>query len=569
MSKLKYLITSKNKKFNPSFGQKIYMHPSLNLNSKKSGLNKYIWNSNKRKKKDYFYLKTVYENNLKYLTKTLNLIHNEKKPVSYWRIIIGPWLMDFLTFIYDRLESIRRYKKYNLKIILSKKKNIITPNSLIDFEYMANNDDWNLILDSFIIQNYFKKNFRIKKKVINFNIKKIYHQNQLSLKDNILNYLEKIVNFLCFKKKSFLIYQSYLNRLNIFKISKNFNYFQFVDHNNYYDYTHFKYNKSLRNFLFTKNKKKNLDQIFKDILPHVLPKQYLEGYKYLMNNSKNKFNDLKRVNFILTSVAYWYDETFKFFLADQKIKKTKIIIGQHGGLCHKYDQRLDHIMKISDQYLSWGNQHYENSKILKIGTLKSKINIKRDKLKYWAVLTVNTRPRCSFRIQSLMMNNQYFSYLVQIKKFLNNFPLEIRRKIAIKSLKEDYGWNVKEYFKKNFPEMDFYDDIKIEKLLNVSKLHIGSWLATIESETMRINYPTIIFNADKHFEHSKKLNFIFNDLKKKKLLFDDPKKASNYLISLFKNENFEKKNYKENYFIKYLTPEIDLNKIINYLKINT
>ena len=152
---------------------------------------------------------------------------------------------------------------------------------------------------------------------------------------------------------------------------------------------------------------------------------------------------------------------------------------------------------------------------MKIGTLKSKIDIKRDKPKYWAVLTVNTRPRCSFRIQSLMMNNQYFSYLVQIKKFLNNFPLEIRRKIAIKSLKEDYGWNVKKYFKKNFPEMDFYDDIKIEKLLNVSKLHIGSWLATIESETMRINYPTIIFNADKHFEHSKKLNFIFNDLKKK------------------------------------------------------
>ena len=32
----------------------------------------------KEKKKDYFYLKTVYENNLKYLTKTLNLIHNEK-----------------------------------------------------------------------------------------------------------------------------------------------------------------------------------------------------------------------------------------------------------------------------------------------------------------------------------------------------------------------------------------------------------------------------------------------------------------------------------------------------------
>ena len=51
--------------------------------------------------------------------------------------------------------------------------------------------------------------------------------------------------------------------------------------------------------------------------------------------------------------------------------------------------------------------------------------------------------------------------------------------------------------------------------------------------------------------------------------FKNPKKASNYLISLFKNENFEKKNYKENYFIKYLTPEIDLNKIINYLKINT
>ena len=101
---------------------------------------------------------------------------------------------------------------------------------------MANNDDWNLILDSFIIQNYFKKNFRIKKKVINFNIKKIYHQNQLSLKDNILNYLEKIIKFLCFKKKSFLIYQSYLNRLNIFKISKISIIFSLLT-NNYYDYT--------------------------------------------------------------------------------------------------------------------------------------------------------------------------------------------------------------------------------------------------------------------------------------------------------------------------------------------
>ena len=47
---------------------------------------------------------------------------------------------------------------------------------------------------------------------------------------------------------------------------------------------------------------------------------------------------------------------------------------------------------------------------------KRKIDIKRDKPKYWAVLTVNTRPRCSFRIQSLMMNNQYFSLIINLLK---------------------------------------------------------------------------------------------------------------------------------------------------------
>ena len=50
---------------------------------------------------------------------------------------------------------------------------------------------------------------------------------------------------------------------------------------------------------------------------------------------------------------------------------------------------------------------YNNTKILGTTSYFGMIETKRDKLKYWAVLTVNTRPRCSFRIQSLMMNNQY------------------------------------------------------------------------------------------------------------------------------------------------------------------
>ena len=62
----------------------------------------YHWDDRNKLYKDYQYLLELFERVLKELTIELNNIHNVSYSLRYWRIIIGPWLMSFLTVIFDR-----------------------------------------------------------------------------------------------------------------------------------------------------------------------------------------------------------------------------------------------------------------------------------------------------------------------------------------------------------------------------------------------------------------------------------------------------------------------------------
>ena len=52
----------------------------------------YHWNDDNKVKKDYEYLKDLYEVILKELSLKLNDLHNTNFTVDYWRILVGNWL---------------------------------------------------------------------------------------------------------------------------------------------------------------------------------------------------------------------------------------------------------------------------------------------------------------------------------------------------------------------------------------------------------------------------------------------------------------------------------------------
>jgi putative transferase (TIGR04331 family) len=56
--------------------------------------------------KKFSYLLKIYESLLETLSERLNKIHNLNYSVQYWRIIIGPWLFEFISIIYHNWKVI-------------------------------------------------------------------------------------------------------------------------------------------------------------------------------------------------------------------------------------------------------------------------------------------------------------------------------------------------------------------------------------------------------------------------------------------------------------------------------
>ena len=81
------------------------------------------WKNFKKLNKDRIYVNNVYEKFLKIISKKLNQKFRLKKPLIFWRIIIGPWLIFYLVSNYNkwllvkykRNKIIKEFKKFNIK----------------------------------------------------------------------------------------------------------------------------------------------------------------------------------------------------------------------------------------------------------------------------------------------------------------------------------------------------------------------------------------------------------------------------------------------------------------------
>ena len=92
------------------------------------------WKNFENLKKDRTYLIKVYEKLLKILSKKLNHEFKLNKPLIYWRIILGPWLIFYLVSNYNRWLITKNRKKQ----ILKKLQNFRIKDNLIFVNYDIN-----------------------------------------------------------------------------------------------------------------------------------------------------------------------------------------------------------------------------------------------------------------------------------------------------------------------------------------------------------------------------------------------------------------------------------------------
>lgn len=547
----KYLITTRIKEVWPiSNSTKVFFssiepldnYPESEYFYKKFEINENFWTKENKLLENFEYLDNLYEKTLKGCSNFLNKLHKTNHKIKFWRIILGPWLINYLFMSFDKWKKIENtVKKFSINKAkkIEFNRNLLIPYDLKNFIDITQNDLWNQMINQDIFQEFLSSD-KIEK--ISFKDEtRLYKElgvNRLSGDSDSL--LKKIViKILSFKNTSnyrYLIYKPYIGAFNELLISIKLNQLPIYD----IEKKKFK-------------KKKDIDlktrSLFKDIFE---PENNFE--KYILNSFQNNiprifienFNDLKdfynnanlpkKPDKIFSANALWYDSFFSYYTALKNENGTKIVYGQHGG-CYgiaKYSWQEIHEKKISDKYLTWGWKEENNdSNVKSFYTLIRKKKYDWNTNKKDLLVLLKHRKVYTQAPDSFAACEPHSEYLNFLYPFLKSLDKEIQKNIILRLPYKNFENNNFDFFS-NFSQSFNFDRSKtLEQACNASKLVINTCNSTTFLETIASNIPSILILNKNNNPIRKSAVNSFEDLFINNLIFYDVRKASNFVNSLW------------------------------------
>ena len=308
----------------------------------------YHYNNNQNKvRKDWNYLFILYDKVMNALSVKLNEYHNENFSRRYWEILAGQSLVQLLSILWDRWETIKSAEKkfrinevailkYNASDYIPKDFNDLFSNK-IDDHFWNNCVYSEIIKDSFrfkIVEvNHEKKKYSDVKKNL-----KINNFNVLSLIDTLLSKIikEKVLLYKFGRKKTI----SYM--FTQLKLSRYYNEFR--------NQITFKVEPNRKNLFLDLDPKNLFEEMLGRKLLNFLPISHLEAFKDINAYLKKIKSEPK---YIITTYGHVTDDLFKIWTASKVEKKiSKFIICSHGGWVENLIG-FNSWVNISDKFITW------------------------------------------------------------------------------------------------------------------------------------------------------------------------------------------------------------------------
>ena len=503
----------------------------------------YHWDDREKLFNDYQYLSDIYERTLQDLQKQLNEIHGVDHSLRYWRILIGPWLGYFLQMVFDRWTMLKHaFEKHEISgcIILEKNENILIPNDMENFNSLVVDDDWNEMIYSQLLQEYFKEN-----NIIEFVRKKNDKPQQL-LKAN-------------------RTFRSSLSPLKRLVISLSINFKNWIQNSDKYFFIKTYLPLSIENGLLLRLGQKpkkwklaptpkaqmnykmrdwelKMDSLiddFSNILSQMIPKHipiaYLEGYQSLLASS-DYLGWPQRPKCIFTSNSYSANDVFKAWAAGKTEHGVPLAIGQHGGHfgMTPWSFHEEQQISVSDAWLSWGWSDEKKTNIIPVGNLKvidSTLNYDPNGM---ALMVEMTLPRYSYHMYAVPVAGQWLSYFEDQCRFISALPESLSQQVLVRLFINDYGWCQRDRWMEHFPDIKLETGQEpIHNLVNKSRLFISTYNATTFLESLSWNMPTIMFWNPNHWELKDDSLPYFELLKSVNILHETPESAAKHMTEIW------------------------------------
>lgn len=471
--------------------------------------------------KDFKFFNVFYLEVLEFLSKFLNSYHNLNKKRDFWELIIGCFIQEFISLCMIRWKLINAVlKKYpNIKTVeLFTKNESLTPHNNYDFARLREDDFWNYLLNFEILKFH-------KCQIISSKKKFFYKKNKLKLKNNYFkNFIVRVISYLIkpFKNKiKFFFYKLKINKNDF--INLNLKLLQFpVIYNEFDKVFNFKNFKKRKKLLFSNKVDSKFKHFFFYILPQVLPKSYLEGFKEINNYSETIAYEPK---VIIGSGEFIFNELFNIWSANKKAKKIYI---DHGAV----EDHNGHFW----QYRAF-SKYFSFSKFSrKIEHVPSTLNLKKKKIKFNLgnnILFLST----ALRPYVIRINEGYCYNQIKIYEnwilFLKNLSYEKENILKVRFHPADK--NFKKFFFKSFNGDNASKIFSIEDDIRNSKIVINTSFQTAFFYCMISGTPTILLNDYFFLSKNESLNNLIQIMKKEKIIFNNSNSALKHVREISKS----------------------------------
>ena len=482
-----------------------------------------------------------YERILLQLVDILNCIHGVKKGLRYWRVVIGPWLSEYIQVLYERYLCIEyAFEHYdNLNTFRLDTDSYQTPKDMDDFSGLRYDDLFCLQLYSQIMESL-GMDFPVKSP--DMAVSEDVSCENLSgdgfgrkLRRWVWSCLRRAMDTFSHNSEVILVnpyLTSFATAAIVLKSKFRIGYFDLPTLPN----GRVSCDPAIRSYLKNLDTTDDFEDLLRQTLPTNIPSQYIENYSRTVGFVKANFP--KSPKRIVSSVGYHATEAFKCWAAESMCAGTQLVGSQHGGSygTAKIMPVETHETEIVDKYLSWGWSDTERPKIKampasKLIRLPRHLNNPEIQKLLWTATGV---PRYLYRLNHGVSGPFFEKYIDFQVRFLEATWPDLTPFLRMRLYPHEYGWNLWDRLPAAFPGLKFDDPGEsFLSSLKSARIFIVDHNSTTFLEGLALGIPTIAFWDTEYNEIREDAAAYYEELRSVNILHDTPEAAAQHLEKVY------------------------------------
>jgi putative transferase (TIGR04331 family) len=487
------------------------------------------WQDRRRFSAAAEYVDEFSERLLPELAEYLNGVHGERYSTRYWRILLGPWLIQSVHALYDRSEHLRdaAARKRFTTIGLDPTCYRVPSTSLEQLAWLSE-DEYNLQLFTQLLE---AEGHEMPRKMLPQ--RDAVRKSPTLRRKAAIAFESALRETARLSRRRVQLYDMYANRrLRLGLILRSRGALIPVESDEPSIHASAVFDQR-RVGLRDLSARSNFERIYIHLLPHLLPVAFVEARNKLLPRRLNAS--------VFASATGWYgSEVTRALAADAAERGAKIIAIQHGGGygVFRHAPIEQHERRIADRFLTWGWSVQEPSKLRDIpaptlSTVTRRALRNNRGSESAAVLFLATaHPRYLYRFHSAPVGSLFDDYFGRQIRFFRALVPELRRRTFYRGYLHDYGQSIEQRVLAHFHDIGRDGGREGTAALLRSRIVVIDHCSTGYLESLALNVPTILFWNRDHWQLREAAERSFDALRGNGILFDSPEDAAAHLMRI-------------------------------------